>query len=405
MDTHDFSNSLVLTLGREADLAFAEVKAVVDVNADTNITRIGYRFALVQGCTAEPKVLQEKLGGTVKIGTVLKVIQKSDHVTSLINEIELLLPKLTENLHSKITFAVQFAGEGLNQDEANTIARALKQYFTKQNISSRFVRGNETGLTSVQLDTQNILNRGFELLVISDEKSIYISQTTTYQDYKQWAKVDYGRPKSNPKRGMLPPKLARMLINIAQGYYSNEKSDLVLLDPFCGEGTILLEGLRLGMTVSGSDIDVKAVADTKLNIDWCAKSGLCKGKLDKLIAVDIAALDHNFAKQSVDLLITEPYLGPPVRGVLSKQQLESTTKEYSRLLKNLFIHAAPIIKANGILTVVVPMYREGKFSQLLVDKILLDSCENFGYTPLERPLSYTRPDAKIGRMVHFFRKQ
>ncbi len=48
-------------------------------------------------------------------------------------------------------------------------------------------------------------------------------------------------------RGKFNPQMARALVNVV------DHSADVLLDPFCGSGTTLLEGLRLGLTVVGVD--------------------------------------------------------------------------------------------------------------------------------------------------------
>ena len=34
------------------------------------------------------------------------------------------------------------------------------------------------------------------------------------QDFEQWGARDYGRPSRDAVRGMLPPKLARMMVNL-----------------------------------------------------------------------------------------------------------------------------------------------------------------------------------------------
>ena len=47
----------------------------------------------------------------------------------------------------------------------------------------------------------------------------------------------------------------------------NEKG--LILDPFCGSGTVLQEALLMGFTqVAGTDLSPKAITDTKENIAW-----------------------------------------------------------------------------------------------------------------------------------------
>ncbi len=56
----------------------------------------------------------------------------------------------------------------------------------------------------------------------------------------------------------LPPKLARVMVNLTQVPRSTE-----IVDPFCGTGGILLEAAKLGHPVVGYDVDKVAIAIAK----------------------------------------------------------------------------------------------------------------------------------------------
>jgi len=89
--------------------------------------------------------------------------------------------------------------------------------------------------------------------------------------FERFFERDFGRPAADAKSGMLPPKLARMMVNLA----SASKNE-TLLDAFCGSGTILTEAATLGFAkLIGSDISERAVSDTQKNSDWIkAQRGL-----------------------------------------------------------------------------------------------------------------------------------
>ena len=64
--------------------------------------------------------------------------------------------------------------------------------------------------------------------------------------------------------GMLPPKLAQMMINL-----SRETGILPtkIYDPCCGLGTVLIEAINMGITdVYGSDLSAKMCSCTEENI-------------------------------------------------------------------------------------------------------------------------------------------
>jgi tRNA G10 N-methylase Trm11 len=59
--------------------------------------------------------------------------------------------------------------------------------------------------------------------------------------------------------GMLPPKLARMMINLT-------KNNTAIYDPFCGLGTVLIEALHMGrIHILASDISEAMVSATEKN--------------------------------------------------------------------------------------------------------------------------------------------
>ena len=67
------------------------------------------------------------------------------------------------------------------------------------------------------------------------------------------------------KPGTLEPRFARLMVNLAM---ANPKG--LLLDPFCGPGGILIEGLLMGCQVIGVDIDRRMIKGAKSNIQHYA---------------------------------------------------------------------------------------------------------------------------------------
>lgn len=90
--------------------------------------------------------------------------------------------------------------------------------------------------------------------------------------------------------GVMMPVLARTLVNLAQ----TKKGD-VLLDPFCGTGGILLEGMLLDADVIGTDMDIS----------------MLKGCLENLSRAEVLKVDSTnlpITDCSVDSVVTDlPY--------------------------------------------------------------------------------------------------
>jgi tRNA (guanine10-N2)-dimethyltransferase len=67
------------------------------------------------------------------------------------------------------------------------------------------------------------------------------------------------RPFAHPSS--MDPKLARTMINLARV----KKGDVVL-DPFCGSGSILIEGASMGLKMVGTDIDLRMLRGARRNL-------------------------------------------------------------------------------------------------------------------------------------------
>ena len=61
----------------------------------------------------------------------------------------------------------------------------------------------------------------------------------------------------------ISPRLAKIIINL-----SEVKTKGKIIDPFCGIGVILFEGLLKNLNVTGIDIDKNAIEGAEQNLEW-----------------------------------------------------------------------------------------------------------------------------------------
>ncbi len=101
--------------------------------------------------------------------------------------------------------------------------------------------------------------------------------------------------------GMMPSKLAHMMINI--GLTQVDKKDSTIYDPFVGLGTTALLANHFGYDCIASDIDVTAA---KRNVAWWNEGSLAnKERRITLFKHDIfEPLKKPFLKEA-DLIISE----------------------------------------------------------------------------------------------------
>jgi tRNA (guanine10-N2)-dimethyltransferase len=217
---------------------------------------------------------------------------------------------------------------------------------------------------------------------------------------------------------MLPPKLARIMINLAQ-----VKDNAVILDPFCGSGTILQEALVLGYSnLIGSDNSDKAVGDTKKNLDWLetkyegrspksdgsTKPGLGQDRLTmtasavKVFNLDVKDLELKFKPNSIDAIITEPSLGPALRGNETQAQIEKTIETLESLYLSAFVQFAKVLVKGGKVVMVFPIYNL-RNTQSKLD--ILSQIEKLGFIKLSKEeLVYFREKQFVRREIGIFEK-
>ncbi|MEK7167534.1 MAG: RsmD family RNA methyltransferase, partial [Patescibacteria group bacterium] len=273
----------IFILGNNPELSQAEIISVLPQAKTLSKDR---EFLVLENDEMDTKELMDKLGGTVKIGKVLG---------REINESQIL--EIASSLPSDKRF--NFGFSFYRMKPVNPGLR-IKKILKEKNVRSRLVVSREPVLSSVIVTKEKC----HDFLVLPG----YFGLTAAVQDFKDYGLKDFGRPASDPYSGMLPPKVAKMMINLL-GLDLKEKT---LLDPFCGSGTVLAEAIILGSKkVIGLDISAKAVSDAKENIAWTLKTFALNTQV-RIEQSDVKNLSQK--AERIDAIVTEPYLGPAIRG-------------------------------------------------------------------------------------------
>jgi len=317
-------------LGNNPTLSLAELSAVLPCQDGALISN--EVFIWETGNEIVPEKLIKVLGGIIKIGVFEKT---APNQANLIDPMLAICNKASQKTTGKFNFGISNYGQQSLPVEA--IGLTLKKKLKEHEISSRLVTSQGKTLSSVVVEQNKLLTKGVEIVLAADGGKILVGRTLAVQDFKNLSKRDFGRPVRDDRSGMLPPKVAQIMLNLAEIKNFNG----IVLDPFCGSGTILQEALLLGFTkVAGTDLSSKAIADTKENIAWLKnKYGLEGAKTDIFIK-NVIKLSESFKPESVEAIVCEPYLGPQ-RGwsdmKLVKKELEDlysqALREFSKILK------------------------------------------------------------------------
>ena len=333
-------------LGSNPALSLAELSAVVILK---NPSLVGDDL-LISECAAEiePSSLIKSLGGIIKIGIIRQELSGQLKQDELLSAVQILIED-KRKISGEGKFNFGFSDYGPRGFNKKDLGIKLKRYFSEQKISSRFVVSQDKSLSSVVVEQNKLIRRGIEIVLAEAAGKIILGETLAVQPFKDLSLRDYGRPARDDQSGMLPPKLAQAMINLAQLV---DKEDL-LVDPFCGSGTVLSEALLLGYkNICGSDISTKAIDDTKKNISWVKELYKLKDIKFKFAAKNVLDLSKFIKLEGAAAVVTEPYLGPQ-RGRID---FEVVIKELENLYSGALREFHKILVPGGRVVMVWPIF-------------------------------------------------
>ncbi len=365
-------------LGREAELSLAELESVLG-----GVEPFG-------GCALIPALPdQNQLGGSVKLA---KVVRRSPWAGWDKLKLNLDQLPLTEG---KTTFGVSFYGPPTLAGGAKKFALELK----KQLPGSARAVVSDSPLTAAQLKFNKVLDKGFELIVAVNANEAILALTESFQDIDWYSKRDYDRPGRDAKVGMLPPKLAQIMINLSKG----DK----IYDPFCGTGVVLQEALLMGKPASGSDLEPRMVELTEKNLAW-----LRQQVESELADAEVSQADARTVQIPAGFsVVSEGYLGPPLTKAPSPDELGKLKAE----LGTLFTGCLSSWSKQNVSRVclAIPSWRVNWSSSFgpLQAPALIDHLDTVGYNLVRfkhadsRKLIYARKDQLVGRQLLVLEKK
>jgi len=382
--------SRLFFFGRTPELSFVELQvfAPAAILVADKVARVDGDI-LVDGHIASDDVLIHLLGGTVKIASYEETVTElqATRLTQLVRK---------TNDKTKIVFGL--SGYGIPSARIKKLVVDMKDLFVSSNISARFVlprEGSEVSLVAIEKEHID------ELVIIARGEDYVIGKTTCVQLFEEWSSRDYSRPYADPKTGMLPPKVAKMAVNIALGADSRGKT---LLDPFCGMGTILGEALLRGVNTLGSDINADTIVKVKKNISWLIQRFDSKANA-RLFVSDAVHVADEIGIVRIDAIVTEPFMGTTKIGegkVTDSEKIQHIVKGLDKLYIGCLKNWAMILKSGGTIMMAIPSFLvEGRVYSV---KKVVDTCENLGYTKQLGPITYGRPHAVVHRNFFVFKK-
>ncbi|KKR06042.1 MAG: hypothetical protein UT34_C0001G0082 [candidate division WS6 bacterium GW2011_GWF2_39_15] len=336
--------------GRNYDLSKAEIVSVFSTFISSNYNfQFSDRYILVDS-KESPEVITRvfnRLGGFLSCGLIY------DDVDLIIDEISEL---------QRVTFGVSIYTDlpkNYSKDSIKTFLEQLKDLLKSKEVSSRYLMPNGLTLDSAQVLHNHLIDKGFELVIFDFKGKKTFGRTLGVQNIEFFSKVEFDKPYTNKEMGVLPAKLATIMINLL-----GLKDGETIWDPFCGSGTVPLVALSNGLNVLASDIDVKAVEGTQKNIEWLAAGNQLNTVNMNVFQFDVLNPDGKIVstlrKTAFHGLASEPYMGPPQFKRMSVTKATKLLSGVESLYSNLFLLLENLKLYRFKAVIVVPSYKTFK---------------------------------------------
>lgn len=405
----------IAILGRQPELGLAELESLL---GSDRVMPFGKGLAFVD---LQNKPVLTSCGSTVKFMHIKGRVESLDWgviekaLVEFAQELEQSVPE------GKLTIGLSAYGLQVSTRQLGHTSLLVKKSVKAKGRSVRLVPNTSIVMNSAQVIHNKLISeRGWELCLVRDGQTTLLAQTIWEQPIEWYAARDQARPNRDARVGMLPPKLAQTIVNLAQGSRRAESQELrikgntnpksinsqfsnlksyTLLDPFCGTGVVLQEAALMGMQLYGTDVDSRMIDYTKGNLEWLED----RFRLDPTpTTLEVGDATSHRWQSGVDFVATETFLGKPFGANAPRQEIDMQKHAVGGLLKSAFKNIAKQIEPGTRCCFAVPVWQH---QNKLIFLGLIDQLPEMGYNLVSfrhcdaSALVYIRDDQVVGRQL------
>ncbi|MBR1802314.1 hypothetical protein IJ768_03790 [Candidatus Saccharibacteria bacterium] len=381
-------------LGRLSDISLAELTA----QFGESVKKIAPNLAVFE---SNKTININRFGGTLKFG---KLISE--------NPVDYLLNLNTSDgaFSGKFVIGVSDYSKGARKFKSQGEALKIKKILARQGRSARVLQNNDAALSTATSHHNQMGEKDghVEFLKVGKEWYVLIG----VQNITAYKNRDQARPARDAKVGMLPPKLAQILINLCGPLPEGSR----ILDPFCGTGVVLQEALLDGYTAYGTDLSDRMIEYSEKNLEWLTEKenssfavaqGPATAKNLFLLSVGDAT---NFSwDKKIDAVACETYLGAPMSQPPVEIKLKEQKQECKSIILGFLKNISGQIDSRTPLALAVPAWLRpnGHYERLNI----LDEIKDMGYNVLklnhlsQEDMLYFREGQIVAREIIVLRKR
>ena len=378
------------------------------------------------------------LGGFIKIGNVTAAfltenvreafLQKSREAQAQISKdvaASGLIDGMLETAVGKTVFGVSvYCAEKSLRPVSRIIQRfvgsAVKRELAGYGKKSKFMGFSKDRklpqLSHIEVLKKNLVENKAEILFCVGKEQTSVATTIAVHNPFEFQKRDVGKPVQR-RIFAIPPRIARIMVNLAACTEGK-----VLLDPFCGVGTILQEALLSKAKAIGVDINTWCVEAASRNLEWLKDEYSLETAEYRVLQGDVHRLSQKIGWEQVDCIATEPDLGPALRQVPTTSYATRIVGKLEPLYHCLLEEAYKVLKKDGRLVLTSPYIKtrsekpvtmgiEGKAVEIGFERVHPFKRELFAedaVVPENLMAMASFVDAeerhKVGREIHVFQK-
>ena len=390
-------------LGRQPEISLAELCALMPNSTFKRFGKVAV-FSIAE-LDSLPNIF--RLGGTIKLAVKLS---------------ETPLNYLRNLPDGKITIGISDYSKSASARTASGESLKLKKILVRHGRSVRVVESKDAVLATATslhngLSGKNL--RKVELIKLDEEWFRVIG----VQDIDAYSKRDQARPARDARVGMLPPKLAQILINLCGNLPSGSR----ILDPFCGTGVVLQEALLMGYQAYGTDLSDRMIEYSEKNLQWLVNSkdntfGTIRDNRNELNEEshdserDEAYLKNAFSLSAgdattfhwqppINAVACECFLGRPMSTIPPEIKLKSEKQDCSTIILGFLKNLSTQISPNTPVIIAIPAWlrENGTYSRLEILDLITDLGYNVNNKSREG-LLYYREGQIVARDIIILRK-
>ena len=365
-------------LGRLSDISLAELSAFFG----DSVKKIAPNLAVFE---SDKTVDINRFGGSLKFGRLISE-KPVDYLLNLNDE--------NGKFAGKFTIGVSDYSKGAKKFKAQAEALKIKRLLSKNGRSARVLQNKDAALSTATSHHNQMGEKPGHVEFLINGREWYV--LTGVQNITAYKNRDQARPARDAKVGMLPPKLAQILINLCGPLESGSR----ILDPFCGTGVVLQEALLDGYKAYGTDLSERMIEYSEKNLKWLDKGDF------KVEAGDATSFNWT---EKIDAVACETYLGAPMSQPPVDIKLKEQKQECKGIILGFLKNISEQIEPGTPLALAIPAWLRpnGHYERLNI----LDYLGELGYNVVklnhlsQEDMLYFRDGQIVAREIIVLRKK